>query len=99
MSYAKEHNIKEHRSYGERCEVAQRLVKEKKLTIPCLIDGFDNAVNDLYKGLPTRVFLVRTDGRLGVAASRGPFGLVPALKATREWLMEFKQTGREPELP
>ena len=79
VPYAKELGIKEHTNYGERCAVATRLVTDKKLTIPCLIDGMDNAAADAYKGWPDRVFLVRTDGKLGVAAGRGPWGFVPAL--------------------
>ena len=98
VDYAKEQNITEPTSYEERCTVAERLVNEGKLTIPCLIDGIDNAVNDLYKGHPTRIFLIRKDGKLGVAGSRGPFGLNPSIEATQKWLKEYKDTGKEPEI-
>ncbi len=98
VQYAKEKGINKHKTYKDRCVVAERLIKEKKLTIPCLIDDIDNKVNKLYSSSPTRVFLVRKDGRLGVAGKRGPRGLRPALKETREWLTSFKKTGREPEL-
>ena len=91
--------INNHKDYGERCAVAQRMFDDKKLTIPGLIDGFDNQVNDAYQGWPTRVFLVRKDGKLAVAGGRGPWGLRPALKEAREWLAEYKKTGNEPTLP
>ena len=74
VPYAKDLGIKEHTTYGERCGVADKLTKDKKLTIPCLIDGMDNAVEKRYKGWPDRVFLVRKDGKLGVAGQRGPWG-------------------------
>lgn len=73
MPYATELNITEPKTYEERCTVAERLVREGKLTIPCLIDGIDKTVNDLYQGRPTRIFLIRKDGKLGVAGSKGPF--------------------------
>lgn len=98
VPYAKQKGIKEHTSYAERCAVAERLVEEKKLTIPCLIDGMDNAVGQAYQGWPDRIFLVRKDGKLGVAGQRGPWGFAPALEQTREWLAEYKKTGREPAL-
>ncbi len=99
VPYAKDKGIKEHTNYGERCAVAERLVKDKKLTIPCLIDKMDNKVADAYKGWPDRIYLIRKDGRLGVAGNRGPWGFPPALAKVTQWLEEYKKTGEEPVLP
>ncbi len=90
--------IKEHKNYQERCTTAEMLINDKELTMPMLIDGMDNKVNTAYSAFPDRVFLVRTDGRLAVAAQRGPFGFGPGLKATEKWLADYKKTGEEPEL-
>ncbi len=99
VPYAKELGIKEHKTYGERCLVANRLLSDKKLTIPCLVDTIDNQVQKIYKGWPDRVFLVRKDGRLGVAAGRGPWGFEPGLIEAGEWLAAYKKTGHEPAIP
>jgi len=96
VGYAKEMGIKEHTNFGERCAVAEKLVKDKKLTIPCLIDNMDNQAADAYQGWPDRVFLIRTDGRLAVAAARGPWGFKPGVEAAEKWLAEYKKTGEEP---
>ncbi len=98
MKIAEEKDIREHTSKEERCTTAEMLINDKSLTIPTLIDGMDNAVNELYRAHPDRIFLIRSDGRLAVAADRGPWGFSPALEATGEWLAEFKKTGAEPEL-
>jgi hypothetical protein len=98
VGYAKEKDINQHKNYGERCTTAEMLMNDKSLTMPTLIDGMDNAVNKAYSAHPDRVFLVRSDGRLAVAADRGPFGFKPALEKTSEWLAEFKKNGKEPEL-
>ncbi|MFQ5502622.1 MAG: deiodinase-like protein [Phycisphaerae bacterium] len=98
VPYAKELGITEHKNFGERCAVAEKLVKDKKLTIPCLIDNMDNAAEKAYQGWPDRVFLIRKDGKLAVAAKRGPWGFKPALKAATKWLKEYKKTGKEPPL-
>jgi len=98
VDYAKELDITEHQNYGERCETAERLIKDKELTIPCVIDGMENLVNGAYQAHPDRIFLVRTDGRLAVAGDRGPFGFEPALKEAQTWLEEFAKTKAEPEL-
>lgn len=99
VGYAKEKGITEHKDYGQRCETAERLLNDENLTIPCIIDGMDNAVNEAYSAWPDRVFLVRTDGRLAVAADRGPWGFKPGVDAAKAWLAEYKATGVEPPLP
>jgi len=99
VGYAKELGITQHKNYGERCEVAKKLLDDKKLTIPTVIDGMDNKVNKAYKAWPDRIYLVRSDGKLAVAAKRGPWGYKPALEAAREWLTAFKETGKEPAAP
>lgn len=99
MDYARELNILEHREYGDRCEIATKLFEDKKLTIPCLIDGMDNRVNEAYLAHPDRIFLVRSDGRLAVAGERGPAGFEPALNEVRRWLVDFRRKESEPKLP
>ena len=90
--------IKEHKNYNERCQTAEMLINDKSLTMPMLIDNMNNSVNLAYLAHPDRVFLVRTDGRLAVAAERGPWGFAPGLEATEKWLSKFKQSGVEPPL-
>ncbi len=99
VPYAKKMGIREHKTYEERCSIADRLLKDKELTIPCLVDGMDNQVEKIYKGWPDRVYLIRKDGRLGIAAKRGPWGFKPALDRLAEWLAEYRKTGVEPALP
>lgn len=98
VGYAKEMGITEHKTFGQRCNVAARLQKDKELTIPCLIDGMDNAAADAYKGWPDRVFVVRKDGKLAVAAKRGPWGFKPGMNKTKSWLASYKETGIEPDI-
>ncbi len=99
LTFAQEKGITEHKDYGERCTTAEVMMAENDITIPCVIDNMDNAVNNAYLGHPTRVFLVRKDGILGVAAGRGPAGYKPGLQATMAWLAEYKTMGKEPDLP
>ena len=94
----KDLGVFEHKDYGERCEVAGRMLSDKKLTIPTVIDGMDNKVGEAYSAWPDRIYVVRKDGTLGVASGRGPWGFVPALEQTGEWLAEFKKSGKELEL-
>jgi hypothetical protein len=98
MPIALEKGIVEHKNLGDRCATAKRLLEDKRLSIPCLIDGMDNAVNESYGAWPDRIFVVRTDGRLAVAAAKGPRGFKPGLKAAEEWLARLRESGNEPPL-
>ena len=96
VGYAKEMGIKEHTTFGERCSVASRLVADKKLTIPCVVDNMDNAAEKAYQGHPDRVYLIGKNGKLAVAGNRGPWGFQPALGAAGKWLAQYKETGVDP---
>ena len=96
---AEEKNIREHTSIEDRCATAESLLKDNRLTIPTLVDAMDNSVNQRYQAWPDRIFVVRSDGLIAVAAERGPRGFVPALNEVDRWLAEFQESGSEPELP
>ena len=98
MPLAIEKGLNEHKNLHDRCATAEMLLKDKQLTIPCVSDGMDNAVNETYHAWPDRIFVVRTDGRLAVAAKQGPFGFKPGVQATEKWLAEFNDSGIEPAL-
>ena len=95
---AKDKGINNHKNFGERCTTAKMLMDDESLTIPCVIDGMDNKINKAYSAWPDRVFLVRSDGRLAVAAERGPWGFGPALEKVDDWLADYRETGNEPKL-
>ncbi|MCG8604174.1 hypothetical protein MJD09_04130 [bacterium] len=95
---ARINNIFEHQDFGQCCSTAEMMMKDKNITIPCIIDNMDNAVEKAYKALPDRLYVVRTDGCLAIAARRGPAGFKPALQETREWLAQFRTSGKEPPL-
>jgi type I thyroxine 5'-deiodinase len=95
VDYAHEKKIFEHTTFAERCSSAKALIDDKSLTIPCIVDDMENTANLAYSGWPDRIFVVRTDGTLAVAADEGPFGFVPALEETEAWLQRFRVDGSE----
>ncbi len=89
--FAELKGIYEHKDYGQRCSTAEMMMLEENITIPCIIDDMDNNVSVAYKALPDRLYVVRKDGRLAIAAERGPRGLRPALEETWVWLAEYRE--------
>ena len=96
VRYAKEKGINQQTTYGQRCTTAKMLIEEKKLTMPFLVDSMDNKTNLEYSAQPDRVFVVDMQGKIAVAAGRGPFGFKPGLDQTREWLQQFQKRQSSP---
>ncbi len=96
--YAEELKIRQPTTLKERCSLAARLRKDKKLTIPCLVDDMDNAATKAFDAHPDRMFVVRRDGRLGVASGRGPMWLRSGLGMVEKWLSHYRETGEELEI-
>jgi hypothetical protein len=47
------------------------------MTIPCLVDGIDNAVDKAYSAAPDRLCVVDIDGKVAYHSKRGPRGFKP----------------------
>ena len=64
--------IEERRAVAGQCEAALQY------GIRTYVDEMDDAVNEAYAALPTRLYLIGTDGRVVYAGGLGPFGYKPA---------------------
>jgi hypothetical protein len=62
---------------SERRRVAQRCKTALDYDIPILVDDIDDPVNKAYAALPTRLYLIDSDGRIVYAGGLGPFGFKP----------------------
>lgn len=60
-----------------RDEIAKTCCSTLKLTMPCVVDTIDNAVDEAYAGWPERLFVIGADGRVAYAGGQGPFGFKP----------------------
>ncbi len=65
-------------SYEERVKVAQTCSARLKLGFPMLVDTIDDTVGAKYSGMPSRLYLIDSDGRVAYKSGRGPFGFKPA---------------------
>lgn len=69
---------------ARRSDVATECCARLKLSMPTVVDGIDNAVDEQYAGWPERVFIVAADGRIAYAGGVGPFGFQP--QEVEAWL-------------
>lgn len=64
-------------SYGERAGVAARCQAELKYSMPLLVDEMNDPVGLAYSGMPARMYIIDTAGRIAYKSGRGPFGFKP----------------------
>lgn len=61
----------------ERQAVATQCAAKLKPTMPLLVDDVNDAVGNAWSGMPARLYIVDTQGRIAYKSGRGPFGFKP----------------------
>jgi Iodothyronine deiodinase len=64
-------------SLDQRQQIAHQMCTALKLSMPTLIDGLDDKVNQAYAGWPDRLYLVGRDGKVAFKGAPGPAGFRP----------------------
>ncbi len=61
----------------ERFSIAQTCREHLDIDMPFLVDGTNDIVGAGYSGMPNRLYLIDSDGRIAFKNGRGPFGFHP----------------------
>jgi hypothetical protein len=69
--------IRQHESMDERIACARLCASQLGLTIPMLVDGFDNAAFEAYSAWPERIYILGPNGTIHYKGGPGPFGIDP----------------------
>jgi len=69
--------IKQPRSLPERTEVARTCTAALEITMPLVVDTIDDRVGHAYSGMPDRLYVIDSDGKVAYQGGRGPFGFKP----------------------
>ncbi len=69
--------IKDPRTMEERSDVAGQCLSTLKFTIPCLVDGIDNAAEKAYAAYPDRIYVIDPAGKIAYKSGLGPWGFRP----------------------
>jgi hypothetical protein len=71
-------SVAQHKDFGDRCRVAETCCSSLKMTIPMVVDAMDDRVGIAFSGMPDRLYIVDTAGRVAYKGGRGPFGYIPS---------------------
>jgi hypothetical protein len=80
---------------AERAQVAKTCCAALKMTMPMVIDEMDDRVGHAYSGMPDRLYVIDTEGRVAYQAGRGPSGFKPGeMEQSLIMLLLDKSNGR-----
>jgi hypothetical protein len=65
------------KTFQERSAVAEQCAAKLKPSIPLLVDDINDAVGNAYSGMPARLYVIGTNGKVAYKSGRGPFGFKP----------------------
>ena len=66
------------RRYDERVAVCDAVLRALKPSMPVVVDEIDDPVGNAYSGMPARLYVIDTAGKIAYKSGRGPFGFKPA---------------------
>jgi hypothetical protein len=69
--------LEQPQTYEERFSVAQTCRQHLDLNLPFLVDTIDDRVGAQYSGMPSRLYVIDSEGRVAFKSGRGPFGFRP----------------------
>lgn len=66
--------VKQPTNLDERCAVANQFCQRLKPAIPVVVDEISDPVGHAYSGMPARLYVIDTQGKVAYKSGRGPFG-------------------------
>ena len=69
--------IKQPTGFDQRIDVASQCCKVLEVSMPLLVDTIDDRVGRAYSGMPDRLYVIDSDGKVVYKGGRGPFGFKP----------------------
>lgn len=89
--------VSQPKTYEERKAVAQQCDQLLKFSMPLLVDDINDTVGNAYSGMPARLYVIDTAGKVAFKGGRGPFGFKPG--EMEQALMMTLLDGAKPKSP
>lgn len=70
-------NVAQPTTFEERSSVAEQCAAKLKPSMPLLVDDINDSVGNAYSGMPARLYVIDTQGKVAYKSGRGPFGFKP----------------------
>ncbi len=83
-------------TYEERSAVAEQCAAKLKPSIPLLVDDLSDTVGNAYSGMPARLYVIDTEGKVAYKSGRGPFGFKPEEMEQALMMLRFEESTKKP---
>jgi alkylhydroperoxidase family enzyme/alkyl hydroperoxide reductase subunit AhpC len=80
----------------ERRAVAEQCAAKLNPTMPLLVDDVNDAVGNAYSGMPARLYVIDTEGKVAYKSGRGPFGFKPEEMEQALLMLRFAEAAKKP---
>jgi thiol-disulfide isomerase/thioredoxin len=70
-------SVKQPTTYTERVEVCERFLKKLAPEMVVAVDDITDPAGTAYSGMPARLYVIDTKGKVAFKSGRGPFGFKP----------------------
>jgi hypothetical protein len=87
--------IKQPSTFGERVEVAGQFCSKLKPALPVVVDDITDPTGTAYSGMPARLYVIDTHGKVAYKSGRGPFGFKPGEMEQALVMAQLEQNGKK----
>jgi Iodothyronine deiodinase len=66
--------VKQPTTFAERTAIAGQFCQRLKASMPVVVDEIDDPVGHAYSGMPGRMYIIDSEGKVAYKSGRGPYG-------------------------
>jgi iodothyronine deiodinase-like protein len=71
-------SILQPKTVAERSQVAVKCCSTLKISMPMVVDDIDDRIGHAYSGMPDRLYIINSAGKIAYQGGRGPFCYLPS---------------------
>jgi hypothetical protein len=92
-------SVAQPQTFDERASVAEHFCTRLNPSMPVVIDDISDPVGHAYSGMPARLYVIDTKGKVAFKSGRGPFGFKPPELEQALAMCLLEMTHKEPAPP
>jgi hypothetical protein len=88
-------SVAQPKTFAERRQVAEMCAAKLNPTMPLLVDDINDTVGNAYSGMPARLYVIDSQGKVAYKSGRGPFGFKSEEMEQALLLLSLEEAGTQ----